>query len=376
MNIAKALVLSHVSEAYAPTYPFLRYLKFKKIDVDCILHPLVGTKINKSIASNYSNNQEKIISLRRYSLPIKILDYMLHFYLNLKWVFRSHHNYDIVFGLNSVNALSGLILRLFGKTNAVVYYSVDYSTNRFNNIFLNKIYYWLDNFCVKYCDYTFSVSERIRTVRRCQGLEENRNILQSNGVHMSDIKIIEKDNHYPIKIVYAGHITKSKGIDLLIGAFVLLRNRDKFKLDIYGTGPFFDELKRIIKEKKLENHVFLKGSVENSVITSLLYTYHIGVALYTTDDQFNYYCDPVKVKEYIAAKNIILISDVPEIADEIESLGIGFKISNDIKVIAEQLENLSDLTIIKQMIGNFEKIDFEIDWYALFEKSLTLLKNK
>jgi len=372
----KILLLSHISEAYAPTFPFLEYLKNRGYEIDYIFHPLANTSIAESIYKQYSASSEKQIKIKKYASPINNLQYLNHFFLNLKWLAANGRKYDIIFGLNCINCFSGIILKFFGKTKKVVYYTVDYSTQRFDNYLLNKAYLFLDKFCARHSDFTFSVSERIREVRKKQGLEEKRNILQPNGVHLNKIPSKSRIVSYPIKVVYAGHLTKSKGIHLFLEALSLLKNKNNFILDIFGNGPYKENLSKKIKNYGLSEIAFMRGNLPNEILLEKFPDYDIGIALYNLDDQFNYYCDPVKIKEYIGAKNIILVSNVPEIAEKIENLGIGFKIKNEVSDILKKMEFFENTENILKMRKNFNSLDIDINWKNLYDKNLNIIKNE
>lgn len=62
----------------------------------------------------------------------------------------------------------------------------------------------------------------------------------------------------------AGRLTYAKGFDVLIEAFSLFAEKDNdWNLKIYGEGEERKKLENIIKNKKLDNRVFLMGNTDN-----------------------------------------------------------------------------------------------------------------
>ncbi len=71
--------------------------------------------------------------------------------------------------------------------------------------------------------------------------------------------------HNPIRLVSLGRLSPQKNFRWMIDRMVELRKYiDNFVLDIYGSGPLEEEMKQYILEKKMDNHVFLKGYVNNT----------------------------------------------------------------------------------------------------------------
>ncbi len=60
------------------------------------------------------------------------------------------------------------------------------------------------------------------------------------------------------RIICAGRLNNQKGFDLLIDAFYLISNKcPDWHIDIYGDGDEKDALLHLLKEKKLENRIFI-----------------------------------------------------------------------------------------------------------------------
>lgn len=227
----------------------------------------------------------------------------------------------------------------------------------------------MDKICVKYCDGVFSVSPRIIEVRKKQGLDDKKNILCPNGVHLKNIPSKKSKEEEILKVVYTGHITKSKGIHYVLEALKILKDKTIF-FDIIGQGPFLKDIEHYISEYNLQEQVRLLGYMQNEDLLNKICDYDVGVALYDMSDEFNYYCDPVKVKEYLASGLIPLTSSVPWIGKFLVDNKIGFIAdnSNDIAKILNELKNES---LYKEYTQNIITTNLKLDWDEIFTEVIS-----
>lgn len=66
------------------------------------------------------------------------------------------------------------------------------------------------------------------------------------------------------RIVSVGRLQRVKNYHMAIDAFSLISNDfPEYTYEIYGEGPCFDELEKLIEEKKLKDKVVLKGQTNN-----------------------------------------------------------------------------------------------------------------
>ncbi len=81
-----------------------------------------------------------------------------------------------------------------------------------------------------------------------------------NGIDIKEYKKRTKENFG--KFIVASHLRPSKGIQDLIKAVSILPQeiKDLLKIDIFGEGPMEQELKEMVKNKKLNNQFYFKGS--------------------------------------------------------------------------------------------------------------------
>ena len=367
------LVISHVTETYGGlTFAFLNHLKKFYRDFDYMLHPLAETAVRESIFVSVSGDKNVRVYRKEYHAPATTSSYVSHLVISLIWLLKNDVHYEFCFGFNNLNTFVGLLLRMMHRVDVVVYYTVDYSPTRFKNRWLNRAYHLLDGFCVRHSDYVFSVSERTRSVRRAQGLPESKNILQPNGVELEHIRCHE--DKIPKTIFYVGHLTKSKGVDLVIKAIKTLDDSE-VKFFIYGDGPYKGELIQLTVDLGLTEQVFFLGGKDNSEILREIGKYQIGVAFYTSNDDFNFYCDPVKVKEYLAVGCPVIMSDIPEIAGAVEKEKMGIVIrNNDVTAIADGIRRLlHDRKLYDAAVKRGLEFAESYDWDLLFANSLKMV---
>ncbi len=157
-----------------------------------------------------------------------------------------------------------------------------------------------------------------------------------NGVLLNDIKYKpSRENKPKPKFLVASHLRESKGIQDLIEAVSLLPNKIKEEIfiDVYGDGPFKDELIRLIMEKDLKKNFNLKGSVNN--LKQMYCNYDI--MLQPTHME----CFSLSILESLAANVPVITTNVGGNEEVIDSgiNGIIFK-AQDTHKLASILESL------------------------------------
>lgn len=295
------LIASHVSEVYAPTYPLIRFLKKKFPKPICILHPFKSSS----------------------------LYFIRDFFVTLVLSFYYRNKYDIYIGVNCLNALPGLMVKVFYPSKTIIYYSADYSTERFANPVFNKLYIWLDKFCSQKADFNWSISERVQGIKKMHGVEKGRNILAPDGVHLSKVKRREFAEVEKGTLVFVGHLTETKGVqDAILGLKSILARKEDVRLVIIGDGPYKTQLESLAAQEGLTEKVEFLGFMSNEEVLQILSKYAIGLAPYNLLDKSVYYCDPVKVKEYLAAGCPVVITDVPLVAQMVGEKRCGVVVSD------------------------------------------------
>ncbi|MEC4004399.1 glycosyltransferase family 4 protein [Flavobacterium sp. SUN052] len=195
---------------------------------------------------------------------------------------------------------------------------------------------------------------------------KNKSITIYNGVLIDSIKIREHRNSIHPKFLVASHLRKSKGIQDLIAAVALLPEEFKksIVIDVYGDGPYKNQLLNTIAANKLEQNIILKGSVSNLNEIFCEYDYMLQPT--------HMECFSLSILESLAANVPVITTNVGGNEEAVlnSQNGFIFKVKDTLGLskILEQLisgeikivENTSNLIVekfsLKKMVDNHIKI--------------------
>jgi glycosyltransferase involved in cell wall biosynthesis len=364
--------VTHITEIYGPAQALENYLKQNSSILLIIAHPLPISFLINSTYKTYVNGHLRRIIWYRTFKSLEVISYMQHFILTLYILFRSGKKINIYIGIDNLNAFAGILLKAFGLIDKVIFYVIDYTPVRFENKFLNALYHALNVICAKHADYVWSVSKHIASLWKILGIDDWKNIVVPIGIEFREVKSIPRDNVRRNILVYAGHLTKSKGVQLAIEAMEeLIKKFPDVRLEIIGTGPFEGELKEMVKRKKLEKWVNFLGRMGHDKLMQYLPTCGIALATYEPDpNSITYYADPTKPKEYLACGLPVIITKVPWIAKEIEKAPMGIAINYDkYELVSAITKLLSDESFYKKCRDNAMEFASKLDLNKIFGKA-------
>ena len=386
MNVLKSkkiIIATHVF-ATGPAQDLEEYLR-DCIKIDFLLfigHPLFYHKGRKGSGYKYYEygNIIKEKYIPNWKIP-EVIAYPKDVMGTLYWVFTSSTKWNLFIGSGSINAFAGILLRKMGRVEKVVFYTIDYVPQRFKNKILNRIYHWVDKYCVKNADQTWNLSSRMAEAREKQkGMKQsqyNRQITFPIGIWYNRIKRLPFNEIEKHTLVFMGHLIEKQGVQQVIEAIPdVIKKIQDFKFLIIGTGDYESVLKQKVRELDIDSSVEFTGFVEDHrEIEKLLAKSACAVALYNKEiDPWTYYTDPGKVKAYLAAGLPVIITDVPKIAKDIEKYKCGTIVKyekNDlVRAVLNLMEN-DDLN--KNYRENAAKFAEQFDWNVTFYEYLERL---
>lgn len=338
-----------------------------------IFHPMLDTDQSYKMPSGYylykNNKLSKSDNAKHWKFywPLLYVKDMLYTFF---WCLIFLRGIDVYFASGNLNPLVGIILRELGLVKKVVYQSLDYYPVRFNNIFLNWLYFQLDKFCVKFADETWNVSSRIAEGRhRKMDMDPkvfNRQYTVPGCIWFYKTKRLSFSSINPNKIVYRGSLLDFMGVDLVINAIPsMLKKMPKLVFEIIGIGKDKKRLIRLTKSLRVSKsvifHGFIKGRQE---MEKLLSDAALGVATFNTnilDDKVKN-SDPGKIKDYmLMGMPVITTKEVyyhQKITEQRCGLVINYSVEDFAAAVMKLIKNKKLLKEYRENAAGFvEKFD-------------------
>jgi len=236
------------------------------------------------------------------NVSFKIRDFLSVIFYGL----NEKKRFDFFIGLEGINTLAGIVLKKLGKVNSVIYYVSDYSPSRYGETFFNKLYLFLDRFCITHADFTWDVSPAMKDGRIKAGVLSNemgRIIHVPNGLFKSQIDPIATSERIRDSIVYMGVLDKVKGIDIALKALkIILTKKPNSTLHIIGgTENQIVELQQYANSLGIEKSIIFYGFVPpNKVMSNIIRRCYIGIGTYGGGKSPpNRYGDSGKIRQYL-----------------------------------------------------------------------------
>lgn len=266
------------------------------------------------------------------------------FFSVLDWGLRDKTQIDLFIGLESINALAGIILKKIGKIKTVVYYVSDYSPKRYPSSWFNRLYLWLDRYSATHADYIWDVSPAMQPARIAAGLDPKRSapvIHVPNALYPSQIKQAPLRELKPYSLVFMGTLGRINGPDLAIEALsYVLRRFSQVKLHIVG-GNNIDEKRLIalVARLKLKRQVIFHGFIDDRErISKTIRQFAVALAPYPAiPGSARFYGDATKIRAYLAAGLPTITTVVPPLGKEAEAAGAALIVKDNPKALADAI---------------------------------------
>ncbi len=344
-----------------------------------ISHPLLYLKESFKKKSHYELYKKGILvksgSAFHWVLP-EFLLYIKDVVYTLIWCFLLGSHSNIFIGIGNLNAFAGCILRYLHRVNKVIYYVIDFVPKRFQNKLVDETYHRIERFCAENCNWTWNLSPRMIEGRNKKwNTEFPHQIVVPHGVSFNRIRRLPIEKVNKTEILYMGTLLEKQGIQLVISALPFIRKSiPNIKLTIIGKGPYKIELKKMVNKYKLNTYVEFLGYIQDhQEVENRIAQAAIAIAIYDKRyDDFSYYADPGKIKNYLGAGIPVIMTDVPYIAREIRDARCGFIVEyNKDEVVNTIVNFMSNKTIMKTYRKNAVEFAKKYDWNRVFNNAFS-----
>lgn len=307
------------------------YLQKNSKLVVFVKHPFYFSHKRNSYVVTVSEGHKLITKLKPRTF-VTILDYILDFFATLFYFLTVKHGFHLFIGADPLNALSGLVLKRLRRTQAVIFYSIDYTAERFNNTMLNLLYHWVDSFVTKNSDFTWNISPRMIEARKKKiGADLENQFVTPVPIDVSLCETISKRTKKKnYSLIFAGTLHEETGLELVLEAIYKLQNLYQgITLTIIGEGPRLDFYSKLVRDMDLQDRVEIRGFIESRVeFLRVLSSHKIGVAITKPiKGGIAEYADVGKVKSYAACGLPMIISYGSFTAEEVSRCGCGIAVN-------------------------------------------------
>lgn len=350
MNLSKdktkILILTHYTnraeEGEDTDMRILGYLKDKAEKIVLITQPLPEFNHHISYCLVYKNGRK----IRELTVSVldgpEFLKYLHHILIIYYFLFRIGTNYDLCIALENLSFITIFPMRLLHLIKRLVYYSIDFSSQRFSNPFLNSIYHLIDKLACNFSDINWVMVKEQITKRKKRGylLNSSRFTIVPIGYETKNINILSTEKIDFYNLLYMGAIRESMGPQLAIQTIPsLIKKFPKIHLTIIGGGKYLDYLKKLVKKLKIADYVDFTGYIDLfKQMTDLMVQKSIGLAPYMpTPDSFSYFSDPSKIKLYMCCGLPVVTTNVATMANLILKTKSGKVIDYSEKALAQAI---------------------------------------
>lgn len=349
-----------------------------------IAHPLLYMKETFQNSSRYELYRNGSLIRIHYAFHWVLPEFLLYIkdiLYTIIWSMQIVGKSDVYVGIGNLNAFSGNILKVLGFTKKTVFYVIDYVPLRFHNKLINSIYHRIEKIAAEKSDWTWNLSPRMIEGRSKKWHKNFPNqLVVPHGVHFARIKRLPFDKINKHEILYMGTIFPKQGIQIVIESLPKIIGKiPNIKFTVIGKGPYKEELERLVVRLGLGHYVDFLGYMDShQEMENRIARASIAMALYDKEsdsNDFTYYADPGKVKNYLGAGVPIIMTDIPYVAKEVEKAKCGFIIPYDKDKLSQILIGFfSNPERIKTYRANALKFARKYDWDNVFASAFKAMQ--
>jgi glycosyltransferase involved in cell wall biosynthesis len=381
MDIRNKLIIEagHVTEVYGPVQALRNYLIKRTDEFIYITHPFSYSKMQGTQADFYRQGRLERSEHGHRRGANQFLQWIKDVFYNIVFLMKLRKKADLFVGIDNLNALTGIIMKAFGKVDRVAYYIIDHMDRRFKNPVFNFFYEAIDGMACRGSDVIWSLSPRIAEAKNKKfKFKAGKNLVVPVGVELDKVdKFTVEEKLKKKSLVLMSMLDETKGVQLLIDAMQdIVREVPQAELLIIGTGPYEQNLKEQADKLNLGKSVKFLGLMDHEQLFKFIPHERMSVAPYMDDqNNYSYYADPTKPKEYLGCGLPMVITDVPWIAEEVKNrpMGVVCKYKRE-ELAAACVKLLRDDAFYRECLKNALEFASGLSWDKIYDKALDDMK--
>jgi len=191
----------------------------------------------------------------------------------------------------------------------------------------------------------------------------------------------EKRKSNKFKILFVGRLIERKGVKYLVLATKILIEKYKFtniEVNIVGDGFEKENILQLIKEKNLENFIFLRGKVSSKSLSRYYTDADIFVLPAIIDSRGDTEGLGVVLIEALLNKKFVIASNIGGIPDIIKNNKTGFlvKEKNPEEIAKKIMFIVKNFNKIRHIPENgYKYVQKHFNWENIFNRLLSIYKN-
>ena len=167
------------------------------------------------------------------------------------------------------------------------------------------------------CDHVVTLNHSLKSWLISKGVDESKISVVPNSVHLRNEDTLQNKTKDVYTFGFAGSITAYEGLDDLVEAIRLLKNKGvPIQLRVAGSGSYFSTLKKLVTDYKLEKQIKLLGRIPNSAIEEFYKTVD-AIVIPRKDYKVTRLVTPLKLVEAMNYGKPVVCSDLSALKEVI-----------------------------------------------------------
>ncbi len=314
--------------------------------------------------------------MRWYKQPLLALSFGLYAVSLVRIAIKLKTRFDLFIGVAGFSAFVGILLKRIGVAKKLIYYSIDYyplPRNLCFNTLAVGLFRIMDAACVRHADVTWHLTPRIAEARcRFMGIAASsyRQVPAplTYAARIRRFCPFEQIERYAVGFV--GTLSQNQGLQLLVEAMPQIANQiPEIKVHVVGSGPYEETIKRLVSAAGLQDRFIFYGFIrDDEAVNNLLARCAVGYACWTSEEDDNVlFADPGKPKLYASLGLPVIITQGPQIAQEIAESESGISIRYDSQeLIVAMVRMLKDPVLLRRYKENAYRISEQFESERVF----------